>query len=178
MRAWQGHPRAHTNPHVEEDMRGLVLATASVIALGLGSAGIANGHGYSGASMPPSAKTMPHTKTSALHRVSRRSITGAAVHRSRTVERAQQALRRDGLYHGRIDGIEGPMTRRAIAQFQRRNGLRVTARLDRSTLASLTGRGAVGVGTSMPPRTRRHGVTHPAPSRAGTSGPSGTASTR
>jgi hypothetical protein len=37
----------------------------------------------------------------------------------------QVALKSRGLYHGAIDGIAGPMTRRAIRVFQKRNGLAV-----------------------------------------------------
>jgi LysM repeat protein len=35
----------------------------------------------------------------------------------------QVALYRYGLYHGQIDGIAGPMTKRAVVQFQRKAGL-------------------------------------------------------
>lgn len=35
----------------------------------------------------------------------------------------QVALRAHGLYPGAIDGIAGPMTKRAVRAFQRRNGL-------------------------------------------------------
>ena len=38
---------------------------------------------------------------------------------------AQVALRSHGLYRGPIDGIRGPLTKRAVRAFQRREGLRV-----------------------------------------------------
>jgi peptidoglycan hydrolase-like protein with peptidoglycan-binding domain len=39
-----------------------------------------------------------------------------------------------GYYHGRIDGILGPQTRRAIARYQSDQGLRVTGVLTRDTV--------------------------------------------
>lgn len=51
--------------------------------------------------------------------------------------RVQRELRRDGYYRGAIDGLIGPMTRAALARFQRDNGLYVTRRIDGPTLAAL-----------------------------------------
>lgn len=61
---------------------------------------------------------------------------------------AQQALREQGLYRGRDDGIVGSGTERAVARFQRRNGLRVTGSLDEETLAQLNGGAPQGYGAS------------------------------
>jgi peptidoglycan hydrolase-like protein with peptidoglycan-binding domain len=149
-------------------MRGLILATASVIALGVGGAGVANAWsgGHSGSSMGPNAGTSS-SKAAPMHSSSAHRTTGGSI------KQAQQILQRDGLYRGRIDGIDGSKTRHAIAQFQKQNGLRVTARLDRKTMASLTGQGAVGSGATMPPRTHSRmttGQAHtPAPPQTGTS---------
>jgi hypothetical protein len=49
----------------------------------------------------------------------------------------QVQLQRDGYYAGRIDGILGPMTRRAIAAFQTDHGLAVTAAVDEPTLVTM-----------------------------------------
>ena len=49
----------------------------------------------------------------------------------------QQQLQRDGYYDGPIDGVLGPMTREAIADFQADNGLSVTSVIDEPTLATL-----------------------------------------
>jgi hypothetical protein len=54
-----------------------------------------------------------------------------------TVVAAQQRLSRQGYYHGEIDGVLGPETRRAIVRFQSNNGLRVTGSLTPETLQSL-----------------------------------------
>jgi peptidoglycan hydrolase-like protein with peptidoglycan-binding domain len=145
-------------------MRSLILATASVIALGLGSAGAAPlSHGYSGNVADPNAAAPPTTAAPAeaappaapaatsppapaapsaaapppptAHR--HRAVASTIQHRRLAVKEAQRVLRRDGLYHGAIDGIIGPETRRAVAHYQRMHGLPVTANLNHRTLESL-----------------------------------------
>jgi len=49
----------------------------------------------------------------------------------------QAALQQQGYYQGDVDGLLGPLTRAAIAGYQRDNGLYVTSAIDRPTLASL-----------------------------------------
>jgi len=49
----------------------------------------------------------------------------------------QSQLARDGYYNGPIDGMLGPETRQAIADFQADNGLAVTASIDEPTLDEL-----------------------------------------
>jgi peptidoglycan hydrolase-like protein with peptidoglycan-binding domain len=46
-------------------------------------------------------------------------------------------LKNDGVYSGKIDGIDGPMTRAAIRKYQSTNNLAVNGRLDQQTRASL-----------------------------------------
>ena len=53
------------------------------------------------------------------------------------IVQVQHALRRQGYYYGAIDGLIGPMTRNALARFQRDHGLYVTRSIDGQTLASL-----------------------------------------
>jgi hypothetical protein len=50
---------------------------------------------------------------------------------------AQQRLTQQGYYRGEIDGVSGPRTRRAIARYQSRHGLRVTGNLTTATLRAL-----------------------------------------
>ncbi len=52
-------------------------------------------------------------------------------------EDVQRALARRGYYRGEIDGDVGPGTRGAIREYQYRNRLEVTGRIDRSLLRSL-----------------------------------------
>lgn len=83
---------------------------------------------------------------------------------SRLMRDAQAELQREGLYKGRIDGIDGPLTQQAVRDYQQREGLQQTAVLDQPTLermnlaneAAQTAQGssrtaAVGSGTSSAP---------------------------
>jgi hypothetical protein len=56
---------------------------------------------------------------------------------NRTLARAQSQLSSLGYYAGVVDGSFGPLTSRAITQYQADYGLPVTGRLDRATLKSL-----------------------------------------
>ena len=49
----------------------------------------------------------------------------------------QAELRRRGYYEGAVDGVIGPRTRNAIAEFQDDAGLAVTGRINNSTLSAL-----------------------------------------
>ncbi len=49
----------------------------------------------------------------------------------------QSALQEQGLYQGEVDGLLGPLTRQALAQYQSANGLYATETIDQPTLASL-----------------------------------------
>jgi peptidoglycan hydrolase-like protein with peptidoglycan-binding domain len=151
-------------------MRRLILTTASVIALGAG---------LTFAGVTPAAAWTHH---SAMH--------GRMTHVSRAeVRDIQQKLKADNLYNGNIDGLMGPGTRHALAQFQKQNGLPVTANLDRQTRDSLLGTMGTATppgstqstmgGTAMPPRST-HGITPgmtsgmtPPPSQGAAPTPSG-----
>src|SRR5438876_832585 len=49
----------------------------------------------------------------------------------------QEALQQQGYYHGTVDGLLGPLTRAAIADYQRDHRLYVTSAIDHPTLQSL-----------------------------------------
>src|SRR5437773_1894953 len=53
------------------------------------------------------------------------------------IANVQAALRQQGYYHGEVDGLIGPLTRGAIANYQRDCGLYTTSTLDHPTLESL-----------------------------------------
>jgi hypothetical protein len=53
------------------------------------------------------------------------------------IANVQTALQQQGYYHGEVDGSIGPLTRAAIAAYQRDHGLYETAAIDRPTLESL-----------------------------------------
>jgi peptidoglycan hydrolase-like protein with peptidoglycan-binding domain len=58
-------------------------------------------------------------------------------HSAHTVREAQRTLQSDGYYKGAIDGVDGPMTMKAIREYQRANNLHVNGQLDRQTRDSL-----------------------------------------
>jgi len=58
-------------------------------------------------------------------------------HSAATVRSAQEQLKNDGFYTGKIDGMDGPMTRSAIRQFQQSKNLAVNGRLDKQTCKAL-----------------------------------------
>jgi hypothetical protein len=53
------------------------------------------------------------------------------------IANAQAALQQQGYYRGEVDGLLGPLTRAAIADYQRDHGLYITSAIDRPTLSSL-----------------------------------------
>lgn len=125
-------------------MRKLFLATASILALGIGGAGLGfaadmSNAGTNAGSNMPAATGMPQTEQ-------------ADVNTSKNdVRQAQEQLKDQGLYRGAIDGILGPQTKQALQQFQQKSGLPVTATLDQHTMDKLLGKPAVGMGSSTPP---------------------------
>jgi peptidoglycan hydrolase-like protein with peptidoglycan-binding domain len=54
------------------------------------------------------------------------------------VRAAQRQLKERGYYSGPVDGVAGPATEAALRAYQRDRGLKVTGRLDASTVRSLT----------------------------------------
>jgi Putative peptidoglycan binding domain len=53
------------------------------------------------------------------------------------IANVQAALQEQGYYQGEVDGLLGPLTRTAIADYQRNHGLYETAAIDQPTLESL-----------------------------------------
>ena len=53
------------------------------------------------------------------------------------IANAQAALQQQGYYRGQVDGLLGPLTRAALADYQRDHGLYITSAIDRPTLSSL-----------------------------------------
>lgn len=166
-------------------MRRLLLATVSVVALGLGGAGLAFAAGTmnsnagtgAGTNMPNAAgATQPSYNSGNAANMGANSGTGGMsemngsqwggrMSRQDQVRDIQQRLQADNLYSGKIDGRMGPETRQALRQYQQQNGLRVTARLDRQTRDSLLGNGVTGQGSSTPPGMGSMPQTHSVPSR-------------
>jgi hypothetical protein len=55
----------------------------------------------------------------------------------RVISDVQVQLQREGYYNGPVDGLIGPMTRRALAAYQADHGLYVTRAIDEPTLEAL-----------------------------------------
>jgi hypothetical protein len=53
------------------------------------------------------------------------------------IANVQSALQQQGYYNGEVDGLIGPITRGAIADYQRDHGLYTTSTIDEATLQSL-----------------------------------------
>ncbi len=121
-----------------------LLLVVSVLALTSGGAFAQNSYSSSPApspAMPPSGTSGP--SAGAMHPAHQSTAHVSAVR----VKQAQSALQQEGLYKGKIDGKFGPQTRHAVAQFQKANGLKQTAQLDRATMMKLQqGGGAPGGG--------------------------------
>jgi len=69
----------------------------------------------------------------------------------------QAELHYKGLYGGSLDGVMGPETKRALAAFQKSNGIERTATLDQETADALVGTPGLGQGSSLPPKHARAG---------------------
>lgn len=61
-------------------------------------------------------------------------VYGQANHYSaKNIRDAQHLLKDDGYYSGPVDGVSGPLTKRAIRQYQRANNMTVDGMLDDQT---------------------------------------------
>jgi peptidoglycan hydrolase-like protein with peptidoglycan-binding domain len=156
-------------------MRRLILTSASVLALAIGGAGVgfaADGHSTPnlGANTPATSGTSQYGTNAGANMPSASGMPQqeqSAVNAPRNeVRQAQEQLRNEGLYRGRIDGVLGRETQQALQQFQQKNGLPVTTTLDQQTMDKLLSDTAAGQGSSMPPSSNQ-GIgsnQHPAPS--------------
>jgi LysM repeat protein len=61
----------------------------------------------------------------------------AAASQSARIAALQVALRAHGLYPGSVDGVSGPLTRKALLTFQRNHGIRATGKIGMATRCKL-----------------------------------------
>jgi peptidoglycan hydrolase-like protein with peptidoglycan-binding domain len=136
----------------------ITFVSLAVLGLALAACGTDRGHRYasnesSGASSRAAANEGMYSERSTTGgsgssiRPSR-DATAAAVGKDE-IRRAQEALKAQGLYNDKVDGIMGPNTKEALRQFQAREGLQETASLDRATRQRLTSQ-PTGSGGSTP----------------------------
>ena len=121
-------------------IRKFILGTASVLALGI-----------AGSALDYSADADATTPSAGLN------VAGLSQHwlnvenlSKDDVRWAQLELRNMGLYNGSLDGVVGPETRQALAEFQKSNGLEPTAQLDQRTADALLDNSGVSQGSSVP----------------------------
>ena len=141
-------------------MRKLILGTISILTLGLGGAALDYVADADDA-VPSAEGNMPSTSP---HWINTTNLS------KDDVRWAQVELRNLSLYNDSLDGVIGPETKRALAEFQKANGLKQTATLDQQTADALIGNTGTGQGSSLPPKAP--GV-RPATNSSGTSEPGG-----
>ncbi len=86
---------------------------------------------------PPAATGSENPPAGTPGAASQPSRAQAPMMRKRTVTIVQRQLRSQGLYRGRIDGVQGPQTRVAIIRFQRLHRLPATGNLNAATMRQL-----------------------------------------
>lgn len=128
-------------------LRKMILGTVSVLALGIAGAAL-DYPADAGDSTPNVGLNTPSASET-----SQGWINAAALSKD-DVRWAQLELRNQGLYTGSLDGVVGPETKRALAEFQKRAGLARTATLDQPTADALVGGTGIGQGSSIPPKLR------------------------
>ena len=126
-----------------------VLGIASVLALGIGGAAL-DYAADPGNAVADSSNAIIAASTPAVSQTLE-SWRASDFIRKDDIRWAQLELRYRGLYKGSLDGVLGPETRQALAQFQKNNGLDQTASLDAQTWEMLIGNPDIGQGSSMPP---------------------------
>jgi peptidoglycan hydrolase-like protein with peptidoglycan-binding domain len=126
-------------------MRKLILGTASVLALGIGAAALDYVADADDA-VPSTEGNMPSQPETSRHWINAANLS------KDDVRWAQVELRDLGLYNDSLDGVVGPETKRALAEFQKTNGLKQTATLDQQTADALIGNAGIGQGSSVPPK--------------------------
>lgn len=86
--------------------------------------------GMTGFALPAQSNANPNTNS---QNSSQAQNSQSGSYSQAEVRSAQQKLKDDGDYTGRIDGVDGPMTRAAIRKYQRNQNLTVNGRLDQQT---------------------------------------------
>ena len=166
-------------------MKKLVLATASVLALGIAGMGV--GSAQTTSSSPSTQAPSPSAQTPYASPNAQSPSTSSQMPSSSTmsqgsqaqsapvnlsesqIKQVQQQLKGAGLYRGSVDGEMGPETKQAISKFQQQHGLNQTGVVDQHTLSALsTNQGGAGssMGTSGSQPSGASSAGNPSPSTA------------
>jgi len=120
-------------------IRKLILGTASVLALGIGGAAL--DLGAAADDVPNASRTTPSLLQNSHHWIDAGNLS------KDDIRWVQAELHYKGLYGGSLDGVMGPETKRALAAFQKSNGIERTATLDQETADALVGTPGLGQGS-------------------------------
>jgi peptidoglycan hydrolase-like protein with peptidoglycan-binding domain len=148
-------------------MKNLILATASVLALGIAGSGIGNAaDNYNSSPNTPGASTQTPSATTMPQSTQAVAVTAPVNASESQVKQAQERLKSAGLYKGTADGKMGAETKQAISEFQQQHGLTKTGTLDQETLAALnsnqsSGRSSVSGSTTQPSSSGAAGSLNP-----------------
>ena len=128
---------------MDTGVRKLILATASVLVIGIGGTAMSHAADLGKTAPNPSWNT-PASSGPSQH-------PQAAANLSKNdIREAQLELRHSGLYNGSPDGVIGPQTKQALVRFQKDNGLDQST-LDALTMVAMFGNIGTSKGSSMPP---------------------------
>ena len=120
-------------------MRKLILATASVWALGITGAAATHAADVNKTAPAPGSAMSGAYRPESAENLSKNDI-----------QWAQQQLRNEGLYKGPINGALDLQTQHAVEQFQKESGLTVTSSLDQPTMRRLHAINGLSGGSSLP----------------------------
>jgi peptidoglycan hydrolase-like protein with peptidoglycan-binding domain len=122
-----------------------------------GSSGAAKGSGSgsaTGSSGAGSGSQMDRPGRSGGDATGQSSARGMGGQSSENVKQVQEALKNKGHDPGTADGVMGPKTQQALREFQKKNGMQATGRLDDKTASALgvdasgSGKGSASSGAS------------------------------
>ena len=129
---------------MDTGVRKLILATASVLVIGISGTAISHA-GDVGKTAPHQSWNTPAASGPSQHPQAVANLSKDGI------REAQLELRHSGLYNGSLDGVIGPQTKQALVRFQKDNGLEQTATLDAHTIVAMFGNIGPSQGSSMPP---------------------------
>jgi pentapeptide MXKDX repeat protein len=129
-------------------------------------------------SMKPDSTKSDSMKSDSMKSDSMKSGGAMAGGKSERIKAAQQALKDKGADPGAIDGVMGPKTQAAVRDFQSKEGLKATGRLDPETMSKLGVQAKAGSSdapSAMPSGSGRSGssgssTSSPTPPSGGSSG--------
>jgi peptidoglycan hydrolase-like protein with peptidoglycan-binding domain len=120
------------------------FALVSAVVAGFISAGTLAAQTAAPAKKPAATSTMQHTQSppaatqdTGSKAAAAKTTTHKAMWTKDQIKEAQEGLIKAGLYKGKATGVYNTDTRKALREYQKKNNLPATGRLNDSTLAKL-----------------------------------------